>query len=264
MVQADQLVKSKLTRNILITAGASGIGEAMAEEFSANGDNVWIVDKDKSLLENCPQNWKKSCLDVSDEKSVLSLFKKIQNDWGKIDVLCANAGIKGPTSLIEEISVEEWRNCLDVNIDGVFLFSKLTAPLMKKKQSGSIIITSSTAGIFGFSHRSPYVTSKWAVIGLMKSLAIELGPYNINVNAICPGSVEGDRLERVIDAEVISKGMSRDKIYKAYTEGTSLKKLISPKDVADMALFLASQKSKLVSGQVIAVDGHTEVPDPKF
>ena len=135
---------------------------------------------------------------------------------------------------------------------------------MKNKKSGSIIITSSTAGIFGFSHRSPYVTSKWAVIGLMKSLAIELGPYNVNVNAICPGSVEGDRLERVIESEVISKGMSRDKIYKAYTEGTSLKKLISPKDIADMAFFLAGQKSKLVSGQVIAVDGHTEVPDPKF
>ena len=264
MVQADQLVKSKLSRNILITAGASGIGKSMAEEFSSNGDDVWIVDKEKSLLENCPKTWKKSCLDVSEEKSVLSLFKNIKNDWGKIDVLCANAGIKGPTSLIEDTSFAEWKNCLDVNIDGVFLFSKLTAPLMKKEQSGSIIITSSTAGIFGFSHRSPYVTSKWAVIGLMKSLAIELGPYNVNVNAICPGSVEGDRLESVIDAEVISKGMSRDRIYKAYTEGTSLKKLISPRDIADMAFFLAGQKSKLVSGQVIAVDGHTEVPDPKF
>ena len=98
----------------------------------------------------------------------------------------------------------------------------------------------------------------------MKPLAIELGPFNVKVNAICPGSVEGERLERVIEAEVKSKGMTRDEIYQAYTKGTSKKKLIHPNDIADIALFLSSSKLKLVSGQVIAVDGNTEVPDPKF
>ena len=187
----------------------------------------------------------------------------IRDRWKGVDVLCANAGIKGPTSLIENISLEEWKDCLDINLDGVFLFSKFVAPIMKKQQSGSIIITSSTAGIFGFSHRSPYVTSKWGVIGLMKSLAIELGPYDIRVNAICPGSVEGERLEKVVEAEIETKVMTREEIYNAYTKGTSMKKLIKAEDIANMALFLSGHGSRLVSGQVIAVDGHTEVPDPK-
>ncbi len=253
-----------MSRNVLITAGASGIGKAMAMTFEVNGDNVWIADSNKEQLDNCPKEWKKSNTDVRDERAVKKLFENIKNDWETIDILCANAGIKGPTALIEDISLTEWKECIEVNIDGIFLFCKLTVPLMKKQKSGSIIITSSTAGIFGFSHRSPYVTSKWGVIGLMKSLAIELGPYNVKVNAICPGSVEGERLERVIEAEVKSKGMTRDKIYQAYTEGTSMKKLIHPNDIADMALFLSSSKSRLVSGQVIAIDGNTEVPDPKF
>ena len=142
-----------MSRNVLITAGASGIGKAMAKAFEFNGDNVWIADSNKEQLDNCPKEWKKSHTDVRDERAVKKLFENIKNDWETIDVLCANAGIKGPTSLIEDTSFSEWKNCLDVNIDGVFLFSKLTAPLMKKEQSGSIIITSSTAGIFGFSHR---------------------------------------------------------------------------------------------------------------
>ena len=253
-----------MSKNVLITAGASGIGKAMAEAFEKNGDSIWIVDSDGEAIDKCSNNWNKSILDVRDEKSILKLFEEIKLKWNGVDVLCANAGIKGPTSLIENISLEEWKDCLDINLDGVFLFSKFTAPIMKKQQSGSIIITSSTAGIFGFSHRSPYVTSKWGVIGLMKSLAIELGPYNIRVNAICPGSVEGERLEKVIDAEIKTKRMTREEIYDAYTAGTSMKTLINSKDIADMAMFLSGAGSRLVSGQVIAVDGHTEVPDPKF
>ena len=252
-----------MSKNVLITAGASGIGKAMAEAFEKNGDRIWIVDSDGEAIDKCSNNWNKSILDVRDEISILKLFEEIKLKWNGVDVLCANAGVKGPTSLIENISLEEWKDCLDINLDGVFLFSKFVAPIMKKQRSGSIIITSSTAGIFGFSHRSPYVTSKWGVIGLMKSLAIELGSYDIRVNAICPGSVEGERLEKVVEAEIETKGMTRDEIYNAYTAGTSMKKLIKAEDIANMALFLSDAGSRLVSGQVIAVDGHTEVPDPK-
>ena len=252
-----------MSKNVLITAGASGIGKAMAEAFEKNGDRIWIVDSDGEAIDKCSNNWNKFILDVRDEISILKLFEEIKLKWNGVDVLCANAGIKGPTSLIENISLEEWKDCLDINLDGVFLFSKFVAPIMKKQRSGSIIITSSTAGIFGFSHRSPYVTSKWGVIGLMKSLAIELGSYDIRVNAICPGSVEGERLEKVVEAEIETKGMTRDEIYNAYTAGTSMKKLIKAEDIANMALFLSDAGSRLVSGQVIAVDGHTEVPDPK-
>ena len=253
-----------MSKKVLITAGASGIGKAMAESFSCNGYEVWIIDIDKKAVKECPIMWKSSILDVRDEKAVSQLFEEIKSSWGGLDVLCANAGIKGPTESVENISLKEWKECLDINLDGIFLFAKYVSPILKNQKSGSIIITSSTAGLHGFTHRSPYVTSKWGVIGLMKTLAIELGPYNVRVNAICPGSVEGDRLERVVEGEILAKGMTKDEIYRAYTEGTSMKKLIKASDIADMAVFLSGDNSLLVSGQVIAVDGNTEVPDPKF
>ena len=122
-----------MPRNVLITAGASGIGKAMAESFEVNGDNIWIADSNKEQLNNCSKKWKKSHTDVRDESAVKKLFEYIENDWGTIDILCANAGIKGPTALIENISLTEWKECIEVNIDGIFLFCKLSVPLMKNK-----------------------------------------------------------------------------------------------------------------------------------
>ena len=121
-----------MSRNVLITAGGSGIGMAMAKAFDFNGDNVWIADSNKEQLNNCPKKLKKSHTDVRDESAVKKLFKYIENDWGTIDILCANACIKGPTALIEDISLTEWKECIDVNIYGIFLFCKLTVLLMKK------------------------------------------------------------------------------------------------------------------------------------
>ena len=122
-----------MSRNVLITAGASGIGKAMAMTFEVNGDNVWIADSNKEQLDNCPKEWKKSDTHVRDARAVKKLFEDIKNDWETIDVLCANAGIKGPTALIEDISLTECKECIEVNIDGIFLFCKLTLPLMKNR-----------------------------------------------------------------------------------------------------------------------------------
>ena len=109
-----------MPRNVLITADSSGIGKAMAEAYEVNSDNVWIVDSNKEQLDNCPKEWKKSHTDVRDERAVKKLFENIKNDWGIVDILCANAGIKGPTALIEDISLTEWKECIEVNIDGIF------------------------------------------------------------------------------------------------------------------------------------------------
>ena len=133
-----------MSRKVLITAGVSGKGKVIAKTFEVNGDNVWIADSNKEQLDNCPKEWKKSHTDVRDERAVKKLFENIKNDWETIDVLCANAGIKGPTALIEDISLTEWKECIDVNIYGIFLFCKLTVPLMKKQKSGSIITVSYT------------------------------------------------------------------------------------------------------------------------
>lgn len=125
------------------------------------------------------------------------------------------------------------------------------------------MLTSSTAGLYGYPNRAPYAAAKWAVIGLMKTLAMELGPFGIRANAICPGSVEGPRMEGVLEREAAAKGMTRDQVYEGYASGTSMRSFVEARDVADMAVFLTSDRARLVSGQVIAVDGHTENPDPK-
>ena len=134
---------------------------------------------------------------------------------------------------------------------------------MKAAGRGSIILTSSTAGIFGYPSRAPYASAKWGIIGLMKTLAMELGPFGVRANAICPGSVEGPRMERVLAKEAALKGTTRDASYEGYASGTSMRTFVEAQDVANMAVFLASEGARYVSGQIIAVDGHTENPDPK-
>jgi NAD(P)-dependent dehydrogenase (short-subunit alcohol dehydrogenase family) len=252
-----------MTKRILITAGASGIGRAMAEAFAANGAKVWVADVDDQALQKCPKDWHRERLDVSDEAGVATLMQKISQAWGGLDVLCANAGIAGPTALVEHVQLEDWRRCMAVNLEGAFLCAKYTVPLMKAQKSGSMVLTSSTAGIYGYPNRSPYSAAKWAINGLMKTLAMELGPFGIRVNSICPGAVEGPRMERVLTKEAEAKGATRDAIYRGYAEGTSMRSFVRAEDVAAMAVFLGSDAARLVSGQIIAVDGHTENPDPK-
>ena len=252
-----------MDKRVLITAGGSGIGRAMAEAFNAAGARVWVVDIDAAALAACPTAWERERLDVADELAIQALFARIRSSWGSLDVLCANAGIAGPTALIENVEVEAWRHCLTVNLEGSFLFAKHTIPMMKAQRSGAVILTSSTAGIFGYPNRAPYSASKWAINGLMKTLAMELGPYGVRANSICPGSVEGPRMEAVLAKEAEVKGTTRDAIYAGYARGTSMRSFVRAEDIAAMAVFLASDAARLVSGQIIAVDGHTENPDPK-
>ncbi|MEY8834886.1 SDR family oxidoreductase [Phaeobacter italicus] len=248
---------------VLITAGGSGIGRAMAEGFAAAGHQVWVTDVNADSLSDLPAGWQASVVDAADEDSVAALFAEVREQWGGLDVLCANAGIAGPTALIEDIALEDWRKCVSVNLEGCFLAAKYAAPLMKSARAGSIIVTSSTAGQYGYPNRAPYASAKWAVIGLMKTLAMELGPYGVRANAICPGAVEGPRMEGVLEREAAAKGMSRDQVYEGYASGTSMRSFVEARDIANMAVFLGSDAARLVSGQVIAVDGHTENPDPK-
>ncbi|MFW8594880.1 SDR family oxidoreductase [Cribrihabitans neustonicus] len=248
---------------VLITAGGSGIGRAMAEGFSAAGHDVWITDVNAESLAGLPQGWRGSVVDVADEPAMRALFAEVSDTWGGVDVLCANAGIAGPTARIEDVDLADWRACVSVNLEGAFLAAKYAAPMMKAANSGSIIITSSTAGQYGYPNRAPYAAAKWAVIGLMKTLAMELGPFGIRANAICPGAVEGPRMEGVLEREAAAKGMTRDQVYAGYAAGTSMGRFVEARDIAGMAVFLGSDAARLVSGQVIAVDGHTVNPDPK-
>ena len=231
----------------------------MATGFDAVGFDVWVADVDKAALAAVPSSWTAVCCDASNEVDMAALFERLDG----LDVLCANAGIAGPTALVEDIDLSEWQRCVSVNLEGAFLASKYAAPMMKAAGSGVITITSSTAGIYGYPNRAAYSAAKWGMIGLMKTLAMELGPFGIRANAICPGAVEGPRMEGVLEREAAAKGMTRDQVYEGYAVGTSMRAFVTAKDIADMAVFLGSDSARMVSGQVISVDGHTENPDPK-
>lgn len=249
-------------KRVLITAGANGIGLAMAQAFAGAGHRVWVTDVDAQALADLPAGIRGSMKDAAQESDVASLFSHIEQEWGGLDVLCANAGIKGPTAGIEDMDLDHWHECLSVNLDGAMLAAKYAARLMKPAGQGVMIFTSSTSGLYGTPLRAPYVAAKWGVIGLMKTVAMELGPFGIRTNAICPGSVNGPRIDQVIAAEAEAKGTTADAVRQGYAAGTALKRLSNPEDVAQMALFLASDAARMVTGQALAVDGMTYNVDP--
>lgn len=248
-------------QRVLVTAAASGIGAEIARAFTENGAEVHVCDIDKSALtafaEANPQIGATHA-DVTDEADVARVFADMEAELRGLDVLINNAGTGGPTGPIENLALADWRACISANIDSLFLFSRLAAPVMKKAGTGLIVNLSSTAGLMGYPMRTPYAASKWAVIGLTKSLAMELGTHGIRVNAICPGAVEGPRMDRVIAAAAEATGESEDAIRSGYANACSLGSFVTARDIADMAVFLASPAASKISGQAMAVDGHTE------
>ncbi len=249
-------------KTVLITAGANGIGLVMARAFAEAGYRVWVTDVDTAMIAALPPGIRGSLVDASLEAGMETLFAQITAEWGGLDVLCANAGIKGPTASIEDMDLVAWHQCLAVNLDGAMLAAKHGAKLMKPAGRGVMIFTSSTSGLYRTPYRAPYVAAKWGVIGLMKTVAMELGPFGIRANAICPGSVNGPRIDRVIEAEAAAKGMTPDAVRKGYASGTAMKQLTDPEDVAALALYLASDGARMISGQALAVDGMTYNVDP--
>lgn len=248
-------------KKVLITAGASGLGLEMAKVFSAAGSEVFICDISQPLLDDakaqCP-SLHMAIADVSDEASVATLFKQVEQELGGLDVLVNNAGIAGPTGYVETLSKADWDKTLAVNITGQFLCARLAVPLLKKSEAGVMINLSSAAGHLGFAGRSAYSASKWAVIGFTKSLAIELGKYGVRVNAILPGAVEGPRIRAVIAAKAETLGKPVQAIADLYEQQASLGRMVTARDIANMALFSASGAAGNVSGQALVVDGHTQ------
>jgi NAD(P)-dependent dehydrogenase (short-subunit alcohol dehydrogenase family) len=250
-----------MKQRVMITAGGSGIGWAIAKAFADDDAQVHICDIDEKALGAATEEYPQIAathLDVSSEASVNEWFDDALDDLGGLDVLVNNAGIKGPTAYVEDIDYKDWRECIDVCLNAQFLCAKRAAPPMKQQKSGVIINLSSTAGLFGFGMRTPYAAAKWAVIGLTKSLAIELGPHNVRCNAICPGAVRGERINRVIRAEAEHRGASFAEVEKELVKSQSISRFVEPTEIADMCLFLASPAAKMVTGQAIAVDGHLE------
>ncbi|MFP6728769.1 MAG: SDR family oxidoreductase [Alphaproteobacteria bacterium] len=248
-------------KRAVVTAGADGIGRAIVRALMAAGSQVHICDvaEDKiAAFQAEAPGLGATLADVADESQVDRLFDEAEAALGGLDILINNAGIAGPTGLIETLDPEDWRRCIDVNLNGQFYCLRRAVPLLKAAGGGSIVNLSSTAGILGFANRSPYAASKWAVIGITKSLAIELGGDHIRVNAICPGSVSGERIDRVIAADAETRGLAPAAVREEYERSMSLGTFIDPEDIAAMALFVCSDAGAKISGQALAVDGNTE------
>jgi len=246
---------------VLVTAGAAGIGRAFAETFANAGARVFICDIDKAALAATKQAMPEvgSCVtDVADPSQVDALFNAAASFLNGLDVLINNAGIAGPTARVEDISIDDWNRTIAVDLNGMFYCTRRAVPLLKSAGGGSIINLSSVAGRLGFPLRTPYSSAKWAVVGFTKSLAIELGPSKIRVNAIQPGVVDGERIKRVISAKAKALNITEQAFEAQLLERVSLRKKVTEQEIADMALFLATEAGSSISGQALSVCGNVE------
>jgi NAD(P)-dependent dehydrogenase (short-subunit alcohol dehydrogenase family) len=237
-------------KRVLVTAGASGIGRAIVDVLVEAGARVHICDVDEAALAALREAQPSVGATVTDVAAEQRL--------GGLDVLVNNAGIAGPTGPIEEITAADWRRCIEVDLTSQFLCTRRAVPMLKAAGGGVIVNLSSAAGRLGYAFRTPYAAAKWGVIGLTQSLAKELGPANITVNAILPGVVQGPRIDRVIEARAQTLGISHEEMERRYLEGVSLRRMVTGHDVAHMVLFLVSPLGRNVSGQSLGVCGNVE------
>ena len=248
-------------KRVVITAGGNGIGLSIARHFLDQGATVCVCDLDGGAVKALEGSHSKLHIfevDVADPEAVREFFLSAERTMGGLDILVNNAGIAGPTALCEDVEIDAWRHTIEVDLNAQFYCTKYAIPLLKAAGGGSIVMMASNAALFGYPLRSPYTAAKWALIGLTKTLAMELGPHGIRVNALCHCSVEGPRIDGVIEREAANRGVSADKVRADYQRQSSLRTFVSSGDVAAMALFLVSHLGAKISGQAIGVDGHTE------
>ena len=265
---ASALLKPYDGLRVLVTGGASGIGLEIADAFAECGGRVHVCDASQaaiSALADRPPRAAAGAIsatlaDVSDPAAVERVFADVLSRLGGLDVLVNNAGIAGPTGGIDEIDPMQWEQTVAINLNAQFQFARRAVPLLREsKHGGAIIALSSVAGRLGYAFRTPYAATKWAVVGLVKSLAIELGPLGIRVNAIQPGIVRGPRMRRVIEARAQQLGIGYDDMEKRYLEKISLRRMTDPAEIAATALFLCSPGGHGITGQAISVCGNVEV-----
>jgi len=249
-------------KRVVITAGAGGIGYAIAKVLYEQGARIAICDVDQHALDDASRQLG-NCLaikaDVSDEGAVDAFFDAVQEQFRGLDALINNAGIAGPTGGVETISPSDWRRCVDICLTGQFLCARRAVPLMKESGGGAMVNMSSAAGKHGYAYRTPYSAAKFGVIGFTQSLAKELGPDNIRVNAILPGIVEGPRIEGVIRDRATVTGVSYEDMRDQYLNRISLRRMVTAEEVAATVAFLISDAGANISGQSLCVDGNVEV-----
>lgn len=245
---------------VAISGAASGIGLVVARQFVAQGWRASVCDASQAAVEalaGSDPGLRGFTADIADADAVDAWFDDVEAAFGRLDALVSNAGIAGPTARVEDIDPADWRHTIDVDLNGHFYCARRAVPMLKQG-GGSIVFTASNAAFFGFPLRAPYTACKWALVGLAKTLAMELGADGVRVNAVCPGSVSGPRIDGVIERDAAARGMSPAEIRGIYARQSSLRRFVDAEEVAGLICFLASEAGRGISGQAIGIDGHTE------
>jgi len=255
-------------KKAIVTGAAKGMGTAITTTLAREGADVVLTARDTAALEEAAaevrgmgrQAHVVAC-DVTDEAQVRAMVKRALEVFdGCIDILVNVAGVTGPIETpVQDIAVEEFDYVITANERGTFLPIKHVVPAMIARKSGKIVNISGTSGLRGYPMRTSYSASKWAVRGITRTVALELGPHNINVNAVCPGIVETPRMMKLCEGKAKKRGWTVDEVYEEYVQDMALKRVTTGQDVANTVLFLASDDARQITGQHIAVDGGWDV-----
>jgi NAD(P)-dependent dehydrogenase (short-subunit alcohol dehydrogenase family) len=247
---------------VIVTGGGAGIGRAIALAFGREGANVMVASRGKDKLDAVAAELRAlgtkpmvATLSVTDEGAVSDAVRSAFERTGRLDVLVNNSGITGPAALARDISAQDFRDNLEVNLTGAFLFAKHASRVMIERRRGSIVNIASIAGRIGYALRTPYAASKWGMIGLSHSLAAELGPHGVRSNAVLPGPVRGERFDRVVAERAAAEGKSIEETERWYLKEMPLGRVVTPEEVATAVTFLASDDAASITGQALNVDG---------
>jgi NAD(P)-dependent dehydrogenase (short-subunit alcohol dehydrogenase family) len=249
-------------KTVIVTGGGYGIGKQIALTFGRFGANVVVAARSQKKLEEVETELRAMNtdplalkVDISSDSAVRNMVDQVVEKYQSIDVLVNNAAIAGPTAMVPDIETEEWQEAIDINLSGTFYCCKHVSRVMREAKSGNIITLSSVAGRTAYPLRAAYCVTRWGVIGLSHTLAAELGPHGIRVNAIVPGPVEGERSENVFRTRAKIDDISVDEVKRFFTKDIPIGRMPTEQEVANNAIFLASDLSSGIHGQVIQVDG---------
>ena len=256
-------------RVAIVTGAAKGMGSAISGALAGEGAHLVLAAREPAPLEALARSFTERRggrryipvpTDVTDPGAVQVLAQRALDEFGRIDVLVNAAGVIGPIETpLHKIAPEDWDRVLGVNLKGTFLCCRAVVPAMMERRSGKIINIAGTSGLRGYRFRAAYSSSKWALRGLTRTLALEVGPYGVNVNAICPGVVEGDRMTTIINEKARVRNWAPDQVFHEYIEEMALRRFTKDDDIAHAVVFLASDESRQITGHEIVVDGGWDV-----
>jgi NAD(P)-dependent dehydrogenase (short-subunit alcohol dehydrogenase family) len=253
--------QSTLQGRVAVVTGASqGIGRVIAVELGRAGADVVVTARTEAALESVRDELTAGgsdalavpC-DVASAEATDRLAEQALERFGHVDVVVACAGVAGPTKPMHEIGLDEWRDCMATDLDGVFLSFRRFIPGMIERRDGSLIAISSLTGKRPLPERTPYAAAKMGLIGMVRSLAAELGPYNVRANCVIPGAVDGDRLERVLGSMAASEGVSVEEARARFTAAAPLRRAVRPEEIAGACVYLASDVAAGITGEDLNV-----------